>query len=528
MGFTRKALAALMVVLVVVSIPATAAGPAINYGADDTPNPWADIDTLTKSSHPMEEGTSHEAVEGYYDDSGDWVSPSDSMFVVNTTSDIEDGTNVNPYSYTVTDIEDNSFGAFPRKGSDENDPDTDAPAAEDNLASALDASEWSKSGANKSKLTISDTETADGVAAVNFDTGTGMSDGDVATGTYSNWSSELDSDESKRVLMLGADVNSLDAGGNVTIDVVDESGDYKRVVINSSEDASTHNVLADSAADGYVLQEKLSNLTTVGGGSWSNIEKIQVTVNDADADVSLAWVDLQKKGEVTVGKQTVDGPDDDTDYDDTEEHVDDFSGDISVHSLDTLDSEFDDAVIHDLSYPATVPASELDASNTHHEWGNASDFPNFDATLDAYWRFELPAAIDLSYSGVSLEDVAVMHGDRYVTAEYKEGVSEDTFEDGPSDISGFSSISGYDAEGDEITIDNTVSTANGMVVHLVVKYTDSQLDSVQGSSDGGAGMGPDDGSGDGLFDWLIGLPGAVISVGAAVIQRMRGGWPFGG
>lgn len=521
MSFTRRSiLAVTMALLLVASLPGTAMAADLDYGYDGTPNPWVDVNTQTISAFPMEKGTTHSDVS-YYDDSGDWVD--DPNFVVNTTSDIESGDNVNPYSFTVTDIEDDSFGAFPRRGDAEDDEDTDDPPEVDNLASALDAGEWTKSGANKSELTISDTTTANNVEAVRFDTGTSMTSGDIATGEYANWTSELDSDESKRVLMLAVDVDTLDSGTEVQINVTDESGDYKQVVINSSENYEDDTVLANGTGDGYVLQTKLSDLTTNGGGSWDNIENITVTVRDGDFDGSFAWIDLEKKGQVTLGKEKHDGDDSDTDYDDTQKIVDNVTGDISVFELSTLDTEFDDAVIHDLSFPAQWRAQDLDADSVVTEFSATSSHPGYDQTVDIWYRFELPSAIDLSYSGVSLEDQLVWDGERYITAEYQEGVTQEDFEDADwrADDANPSSISGYDSVDDEVQIDGTVSSDTGMVVHFVLKLTDDEAGAMQATGDGAAAMGPTDSGSSGLlgglFDFLGSIPGMIASFVTGVV-----------
>jgi len=154
------AVAAMMMALLVVSAtPAAAISVGdLNFGEDGAPNPYVETD-VTVDSYDVDWGDDPQ----YEDDSGDVT---DLPATVNSSDDVDDlGTGaVNPYSYHVTDLEFEDAGAFPHDDED---------------ASALNASEWSTSGAS-----MSDTTTAPSVDAVNFDA---SADGDSAT--YDNFSS---------------------------------------------------------------------------------------------------------------------------------------------------------------------------------------------------------------------------------------------------------------------------------------------------------------------------------------------------
>lgn len=504
-------------------------GPVAGAAADDlafdgngaAPNPYAN-DDLTVASHPGEWGYTDSAMRFYFNDQGEKTL---GKYRVNTTSDVETGDNVNPYSFVVTDVEDDDFGAFPRRGADEDDDSTDASAAEDNLASALDAGEWTKSGANSSKLTISDTSTGPNVDAVRFNTGTAMAAGDVATGSYANWTDELDSDESKRVLQLGVDVSTLDAGTEVQIDVTDESGDYKRVVLNSSRNYGDSDVVANGTGDGYVLQVKLSDLTTNGGGSFDNIESIDVTIRDGDADVAIAWVDLQKKGVVELGEQKV--PDSDGDYVDTDTVNSSFKGAISVHSMTTLPAMWDDAVIHDVSFPVVWPAELLTDQGSAAEYqiveDSADQYVGYDVVGNISYRIEVTNAIDLTHSNLDLVLDQEWPSERYVELGLVEGAGDSEF--GGLDYTDKTGVLGSASADSPVVLDGTVSAGTAYAINFKLKLTAAEWDGMRspsgGTPAGGAGGGPIFSTG-GLVEWLIGLPGLAIALVSAGFARLRG------
>lgn len=499
-GGGGRALAAIFVSVMILSVIAIGTAPAaaeptgeINYGEDAADPIWIDVDTLTVAKHPMDEGASHAAMAGYYDDNGEWIA--DPVFVVNSSigEDVESDElgNRNPYTFNPAYIEDDDFAAFPRRGDDEDDDDTDAGPAEDNLASALDASEWSET-ANSSYATPADTTIAANVDAANFDTGSSIGAGDYYTVEYSNWTSELDADESKRVLQLSGEVNSIESGTRAYINVEDESGDTKTVEINGSSSASTSDQDTVATSTGtFFAQVKLEDLTTTGGGSWDNIEKIELNVTDGDLDVSFSRIDLEKKGKDVYGVKVVDDDDDDSDYDNTEE-IENGTGTINVESMDTLGAEFDDATITDVQFPAKFRVQDLktegDEDDYHVSWSTSSKYtrPN---VLTAEYRLELPDAIDLSYSGTSLEIDQAWPSDRYVELGLVEGSDGEKFTSHEDDDDYTDKLGDLGAEDEEVTLDSTVSSGTEYVLRVVATFSDTERSSIESAGPAGSSGG---------------------------------------
>lgn len=506
-----------IVMVAILTLSVLAGGVALAIPADDlsydgdtsAPNPYIDVDTMTVASHPMSEGTSHEDMAGYYDDNGDWVD--DPEFVVNTTSDAETGDNVNPYSFDVTEVNADFLSEFPRTGTNDDG---------EQEASALDASEWSVDDSTGGTMTVSDTETASNVEAVNIAVTGQSADADVATASYSNWTSELDSDEDKRVLQLGVQVNSIDPGTTVGVNVTDESGDEKIVEIDPSGDATNDGVLA-SGTGSYVTQVKLSDLPTVGSGDWSNIESIDVQVHDGNADLSFSWIDLERKTDITLGEKMV--TDSDGEYTETQEIVNVTDGNaIDVHSMETLGSQFDDAVINDVSFPAKYTASELQGEEADDgayflSWDSAEDFPAFDTVLNTTYRLSTHSAIDLSHSGMDLEVEQGFHSDRYAVAGYEEAVGDSS---NLTDADLTDQTGSLASTGDVINFDSTVNSGDHYAVGFEIKLTDDEQSAIENT---GGAAAPAGGGGGGWMSVVL-SPFTWIAGGIGLIYSRFKGW----
>jgi hypothetical protein len=477
-------------------------------GDTAAPNPFIDVDSLTVARHPADKGFSDDAMAGYYDDAGEWVD--DPEFVVNTTMDKESGDNINPYSFKPGHADDPDFNVFPRTGTNDDG---------DQVATVTDASEWSTDTSGTSgSMTVSDTQVAEGAEAVNFDVG-GTS-GDVAFATYSNWTSELDSDEEKRVLQISADVNSFDSGTDIFIKIEDETGDYKQVEIDPDDNYAADSVVANATGDSQIEQVKLADLSTNGAGDFDNIEKINVSIEGGSADFSISWLDLQSKGEEKLAEKRVDEDGDGT-YDETTE-IYDAQGAISTYSMETLGSEFDNAVINDVSFPAKFTAEKLNGDMAqdgayYYQWDSAEQYPAYDHVGNFSYRLHLPAMIDLSYSGADLMMEQGLPSERYNTLGVAEGAGEET---NFSDMS-FSDVTGSLADsGDEISLDASISTDTYYGVQIKPKVTENEKAAMLSS--GGGGAAPVDSSNKIPMPWndpigfVMTLPGFLITAGLGI------------
>jgi hypothetical protein len=480
-------LTAILLVVGMTAGPALAAS-TLNHADGDAPNPQFTVDTLTVDEW---NNSDFDNALQYYDDAGDMATLNAE---VNTSTDVDDlgNGNVNPYSLTATDIDIAEFGEYPRKGDESG----------DNSASALDASEWTTTGAS-----VSDVTTAPGVTAVEYD---GTASGDYAT--YSNQS--ITSDAEKRHVQIAADIAS--ASGTPTLKVEDSDGDYVAVQLyNSSAKDTDDSVLTNSTGEGMVSQVQIGSLTVQGNGdgTMGEIQSLNVT-GDVDADFSL--INVERTSTYKFGEKYVDTDSDDDDLE--TETIREPHGEYSINAMDSLGGTFDDAAIMGLSYPAHVSAEFVASDDMSAEFMSDNSFPQWDVLGDIYYRLTLPDAYDLSYSGVTLEQTTNWPGDRYVSVELKEDTGDTAFED----IDNWTELTGsYDAQDKDVTLDSTISTGTNYVVHFELKLTGDEADAMQAAS-GGAGVMGDSGGGGIVgvlmspFTWLIGALAALGGRAAGV------------
>ncbi len=459
----------------------------LNYDASTVHNPEIDA-TVTKDVHRVGEWTPVE----YEGNSG----------TVRTLNASLNQSQANPVAVVATDINASDFGEFPRKNE------------EDNTASALDASEWTKSGSASGKLTISDTTTAPNVDAVQVATSS-MTSGDTAVAEYANFS--IDSDEDKRFGQFAVDVNTLDASTHAEVRVVDSDGDYKAFVIDPDNETDSANVLANSTGEGFVSQRQLGKMTTtsVSGsdGTFDNVAAVHVNVAEGDLDASFALVNVEKMGRYSFGEQAYD-EDDDGEKDETRT-IYEPSGQYSITGYDSLKSSFAGAEVHNTEQVVSFHASNLtEEMDAHVEFSTAGDYPDFAFIADVYYRLELPSAYDLSYSNAELTDTVNLPSGRYQSVEVADGVGDSNF----SDISSWSSVkSNYATQGANVTLDSTIQPGQQIAVHYEYPVTEDEQGNMKASG-GFGGQFSQDGGGGG---WLSGIP--LIGSLASIVGAIFGG-----
>jgi hypothetical protein len=451
------------------------------------PNPYFDVDSLTVDSW---NNSDFDSPTEYYDDSGD---PAEIPGDVNRSEDVADlGTgHVNPISVTATDWDVDEFGEFPRKGEAEN------------MASALDASEWTTNGGS-----VSDSSTAPGVDGVEVSTTTGTND-DRAT--YDNFS--ITTDAEKRYIQLAADVSS--ASGTPTVQFNDTDGDYVVVELyNATANASADSVLANGTIEGNVIQVQAGSLRVQGSGD-GTLNEIQEFTVHGDVTVRFALINLEKTSPYTFGEQYVDSDDDD---DLETETIREPHGEFSVHSVDTFDSVFADGEVNGLSYPARLEAAQLSSENVNATFESNDAYPTWDSVPDIYYRMELPDAYDLSYSGVTLAQEQRWPGSRYVSVDVAEGVGDTDF----ADIDSWNSNAGSFSNQNTVhTLDSTVSVGTTYAVYVQLKLTGDEASPMQ---QGGGTVPMGDDGGTDWVDFFIGLPGVIAVAATGVVGRLAGKW----
>jgi hypothetical protein len=470
------ALIALAVLSSMVATPVIAAG-GIGWGGDaKTPNPEIETEVTVDEWN----GADFDSALEYYDDAGD---PAELPASLNESND-------NPVTLTATAIDFDQRDEFPRTDDEE-----------ENSASALDADEWTTSGA-----TVSSSTTSAGVDALNV---AGTASGDSAT--YSNFTV---ADGEKSYVTIAADINS--ASGTPTLQLTDGDGDYVEVTLyDSAANAGDDDVLANSTGDGKVLQHQVGDLEVQGSGDGSFDATEEITVSgDIDADISV--LDAERTRELTFGEKLVENEDDELET----VTITEPRGSYSVSGMDTLDAVMSDATVFDLTADASFSAADLrDDADVSAEFGTSDDYPQWDQLGELAFRLELPTAFDLSYSSPELVDEPTLPGERYKDVQIAEGTDDTEF----SEIDSYSSVtSSYDGS-EEISLDSTVSTGTSYVVTYDVVFTDNEVSAIlnAASSGGAAIMGSDSG---GLIDSLLSLPGMIISAIAGLVGiRVFGG-----
>jgi hypothetical protein len=475
-GRVFASLAIFSALLVAMTAPAAAAGGAVNWDAETAPEGAVEVD-MTKAQHNMAWGQSADSVRIYEGDNGE-----------QTKVDAEINTTGNPYTFLYSNLNVTDWSNFPRSTS----------------ASAIDAAEWSKDvSGSTGTATIASTTTAPGVDGVQLST-SGQASGDVAKFTFSNFT--IDSDEAKRYAQAVYNANSVDSGATYELRYVDADGDYKTVISNST------------VADGIVEQEQLGNLATEGSGdgTFNDIEKIQVVVLDADADLTFVGLNGEKKSAYDLGEQRVD-TDSDGSLDDTVDVGEDYAGgQVSLTGLDTLGETFDDAEIYELTVPVEFTgelADRTELEQTEDESTDGGNYPGYKGTSTIYVAFELPDAYDLSFSGAELVDTQAVTSDRLLSVEYAEGVGDTEF--GNISDSTWSDMSGsYSGEGSTVTVDSTIQVGSVNVLQWTYKLTPDQFDDL-GATAGGGGSGAM-----GVAGANIPILGGIIAAAVAFLKRL--------
>jgi hypothetical protein len=204
---------------------------------------------------------------------------------------------------------------------------------------------------------------------------------------------------------------------------VDADGDYRYAEINASENASNEDIIANGTGNGYVFAEKLANLPLAGSGdgSFDEIQKVEVVAADADIGVTMAGLDLDKKSEMDLAEIERD-TDSDGDLETTTVTNYYEGGVANITDLDTLGSDFDNAVIADLHvYDVEYQLADISDSEEYStEFSNADDY-NYPQKLELFADMEVPSAIDLSHGSLTMEFEQGLVESRYAIAEVATG-----------------------------------------------------------------------------------------------------------
>jgi hypothetical protein len=471
----RTRLLAVAAVLFLVATPlagvaAAQSGLGINTSAEQYPDTYVYEDRLTVATHDRADMAPLE-----YENNDGEITAIDAM--VNGT---EAGERI---EIRADKIHESDFNQFPRKGAESG----------NNSASALDASEWTASGASVSQA---DGSTASGVQAITVSSSGSLSSGSESV-SYTNLSET--SDPNKRVLQLVGNVGQLEAGAEVEIRLEDGDGTTKSVYINASRDATADDVMATATGNGYVLQEKLGDLSASGGdGSFNGITKITVEFSGADASVTLTAINAERMSEWTLGTTRV--SDGDGGYKDETVTERTSAGAVQLIELESMGETFSDSTINDLTYINVHHRMQDRPSMVDASFPEASSYPSYPNYLDLTAEFTLPTAYEISHgSTLELRSEQTFLSDRYTRLRYAEGV-------GDTDAENVSSSTWVDASGSlgerntTVVLDATVQPGSTYYVQQETLLQQSQVDALE-QSVGGGGFWSDSGGGGGEKPW---------------------------
>jgi len=374
-------------------------------------------------------------------------------------------------------------------------------------ASALDSAFWT-TDVSGSAGSMSVTEDED---ALNIAT-SGQTTGDVATASFTDFT--IGDGEQRRVLQLVANVNQLAADAAVTVSVIDAASNAVSAVIDSSADAAAASTIATTQDSGIIYQQQLGELT--GGESLDTIEKVQIEVSDADADVTFHGLNLESASRWQFGQREQT----DADNELITETVYEQTGWFGITDLSTLYStdRFANAVLEKVEYDAEFRASELPSEYVQYTFED-SGRSDFDRRMRYVYNFEFPSAYSLDIQlGTWYDEVVFTYpADRYMSVEAATGLTEQVALDGTDDVEWTSRTSSYTSAGDgeNVTLSSTPTADGVMAVHGDVLYRSNEEQEVTAVG----GMGPTGREG-GFLSRLFGPLGAVLSaIGLAGIAN---------
>ncbi|QLH83226.1 hypothetical protein [Halosimplex pelagicum] len=490
------ALAVFAAIMVATATPAAAASPGLNFSDDKTPNPTIVEDELTIHEH--DRAQMGDPLE-YYNDAGEVTTLNASVNSSQTT----------PVGLRFDKVNAEAFGQFPR-----------IDAESDNWATWTSAANWTTTSGASSSVSVTDAD-ADGVEKVGVDASVASTE--TATATFGQ-NVSLESDPNKRVLTFGGTVDELTTDATVEVRVVDGDGDYRYADINASRMASDETVIANGTGTSLVFQERVSNLPLVAGGDGTldSIQQIDVVASEANAEVTISWLDADRKGEVDLADIERD-TDDDGDLETTTVTNIYEGGVTNITSLSTLGDTFDTATIADLSvYNVSYALSDLTDESEFSVNFSSGDAYNYPEKLELYGDLSVKTAIDLSHGDLALEFDQGLINERYAVLEVGSGVDSSTGFGNASDsaMTGMTgALSGQDTTAELVS---SATADTNYRFHAVILYQTEEVDTIQDTS---AGMGPTGSGGGGFFGGIWGQITAVVAMvgGGLGLSRLFGG-----
>lgn len=471
----------------------------LNWSSEYVQNTYIEEGSLRRARHKLAWGDGDDALAAYEDDSGNkamlpgFVPREDTENVLTLRAD--------KFDFPAA-------SKFPRGESYDADGDGDENAE----VSALDATHWTTTGATNGSVTVmdGDVDVEDSLVIES----SGVASGETVTAEFSLV--DISDSAAKRFLQFVANVDALQSGATVTVAVVDDDGDRKEVTASPSADGSTDSVFATSSGSGVVSQNRLAELGTTanGDGSFDSIASVEVSVSEADATLTFTALDVEAKSQWLFGSYLADEDTDD------EERMKRWepSGSYTVTGLDTLGDTLgnSETVIHDVEQPFRYTMEDSTLAY-EFKFAEATDRPGYDFEFMQRGKLEVPTAIELTHSGLSMRSDVEVPASRYNQVWSAAGLADmelSALED--SDKTFHTGL--FSGEGETVTLRDAPTSATEYGVGFTLLATSENRSASTGSR-GGGGVAPGEGGGDGKLAMMFGL---ITAIFGGVVGKARG------
>lgn len=422
----------------------------------------------------------------YIDDAGNQRSLQEDGYLM--AERVDGDTPHNPVTLAASDFATGEYVDFPRGAKYDSDGDGDVDA-DDDVVRVIDSTHWTKD-ATGSAGTGSISDGADDSLVVSTSSQTS---GDTMVFEF-DLSTVADTDQtitdgmSRLFLQAVSDITTLESGVLVEFAIIDSGGTEVTGTYDPAGDTSNVGVMANGTGDSQVGQERVGELETDAAVELADIQKVQIRISDANADITIQGLNVERSSEWEYGSQEFLNSDSEIET----QTVTEPSGSYSITGMGTIGAEFDDAEIASKTLDVEQRASELPTDQQHarlQDLGDAYDRPH---ELEHVYEFEAPSAYELDVTHDSLEDEGRFPGRRYLAADAATGVSDLEEWADLDNVSWTDRSDRYGAVGDEVQLLSTVSAADRTVCRHRIELDGAEADDVLGT--GGAAVAADSSS----------------------------------
>jgi hypothetical protein len=189
-----------------------------------------------------------------------------------------------------------------------------------------------------------------------------------------------------------------------------------------------------------------------------------------------------------------------------------------------MGATFDDAQLHDLTFPAEKRLSDLDMANLMVEQKQTGNqYPGYYGTTTVYARLGLVDAYDISNANAVLKANQTFPSNYLVGVQVKEGVSDDT---AFADIDGWTDETAtFTTQDETYVVDQTIQSGQDHVLKITIKHpTKEMFNAYVTMGGGGGGFFGGGGFIGGFFEWFMGGLAAVLGLlGIGAARSSSGG-----